>query len=211
MEIVRHADTCLVFADPPPPHGLAWRQTVAWWTKKHQPDSDEKSAVIGEAINGPGGCFGRNLDALADCLSGGFGRPDDDDCVVEWRDHQVSREHLGHPETVRQLEIRMSRCHPWCAGWSCRRRCRPGRGMRCRCRRDRPSVGADTDERRRRGQRDSGSGSGSGRGSGSGSRQRLSTALGNTWRSQRPKCQGEVATLVLQMPCEVGPGSASLV
>ncbi|MDX3710260.1 barstar family protein [Streptomyces europaeiscabiei] len=68
--------------------------------------------VIGEAINGPGGYFGRNLDALADCLSGGFGAPDDDDYVVEWRDHQVSREHLGHPETARQSEIRLSRCQP---------------------------------------------------------------------------------------------------
>ncbi|WP_412104108.1 barstar family protein [Streptomyces europaeiscabiei] len=27
--------------------------------------------------------FGRNLDALADCLSGGFGAPDDDDYVAE--------------------------------------------------------------------------------------------------------------------------------
>lgn len=68
--------------------------------------------AIGEAINGPGGYFGRNLDAFADCLSGGFGAPDDDDHVVEWRDHRVSREHLGYPETARQLEIRLSRCHP---------------------------------------------------------------------------------------------------
>ncbi|MFC9706086.1 barstar family protein [Streptomyces sp. NPDC056943] len=68
--------------------------------------------VIGEAINGPGGYFGRNLDAFADCLSGGFGAPDDDDYVVEWRDHQVSRHYLGYPETARQLEIRLSRCHP---------------------------------------------------------------------------------------------------
>jgi RNAse (barnase) inhibitor barstar len=68
--------------------------------------------VIGEAINGPGGYFGRNLDALADCLAGGLGAPDDDDYVVEWRDHQVSRERLGYPETARQLEIRLSRCHP---------------------------------------------------------------------------------------------------
>lgn len=68
--------------------------------------------VIGEAINGPGGYFGRNLDAFADCLSGGFGAPDDDDYVVEWRDHQVSRQHLGYPETARQLQIRLSRCHP---------------------------------------------------------------------------------------------------
>ncbi|WP_385633405.1 barstar family protein [Streptomyces sp. SudanB5_2050] len=77
--------------------------------------------VIGEAINGPGGYFGRNLDAFADCLSGGFGAPDDDDYVVEWRDHQESRQHLGYPETARQLEIRLSRCHPT----------------------NRPSVGAD--------------------------------------------------------------------
>jgi hypothetical protein len=68
--------------------------------------------VIGEAINGTGGYFGSNLDAFADCLSGGLGAPDDDDYVVEWREHQVSREHLGYPETARQLEIRLSRCHP---------------------------------------------------------------------------------------------------
>ncbi|MEU4081238.1 barnase inhibitor [Streptomyces venezuelae] len=68
--------------------------------------------VIGEAINGPGGYFGRNLDAFDDCLSGGFGTPDDDDYVVEWRYHQVSRRHLGYLETARQLEIRLSRCHP---------------------------------------------------------------------------------------------------
>ncbi|MFF8726823.1 barstar family protein [Streptomyces sp. NPDC015171] len=68
--------------------------------------------VIGEAVNGPGGYFGGNLDAFADCLSGGFGTPDDDDYVIEWREHRLSREHLGHQETARQLEIRLSRCHP---------------------------------------------------------------------------------------------------
>ncbi|MGO9033196.1 barstar family protein [Mycobacterium sp.] len=30
---------------------------------------------IGSSVNGPGGYFGRNLDALADCLRGGFGTP----------------------------------------------------------------------------------------------------------------------------------------
>ncbi|MGW2651983.1 barstar family protein, partial [Streptomyces sp. NPDC001393] len=44
--------------------------------------------------------------------SGGFGAPDDDDYVVEWRDHKASREYLGYAETARQLEIRLSRCHP---------------------------------------------------------------------------------------------------
>ncbi|MER7645158.1 barstar family protein [Streptomyces sp. NPDC126522] len=60
----------------------------------------------------PGGYFGRNLDAFTDCLSGGFGVPDDDDYVVEWRYHHVSRQHRGYPKTARQLEIRLSRCHP---------------------------------------------------------------------------------------------------
>jgi hypothetical protein len=68
--------------------------------------------TIGEAINGDGGYFGRNLDAFADCLSGGFGTPDDDDFVVEWKDHEVCRGALGYAETARQLEIGLSRCHP---------------------------------------------------------------------------------------------------
>ncbi|MER7665088.1 MULTISPECIES: barstar family protein [unclassified Streptomyces] len=68
--------------------------------------------VIGEAVNGPEGYFGRNLDAFADCLSGGMGTPDDGDYVIEWRDHESSRRALGHPETARQLELRLARCHP---------------------------------------------------------------------------------------------------
>jgi RNAse (barnase) inhibitor barstar len=68
--------------------------------------------VIGEAVNGPGGYFGRNLDALADSLRGGFGTPEDGDFVVEWRDHEVSRRNLSYAETVRQLESRLSRADP---------------------------------------------------------------------------------------------------
>lgn len=68
--------------------------------------------VMGEAVNGPGGYFGRNLDAFSDCLRGGFGTPDDDDFIVEWRDHDLSRQHLGYSETVRQLELKLARCHP---------------------------------------------------------------------------------------------------
>ncbi|MER7576888.1 hypothetical protein [Streptomyces sp. NPDC126514] len=30
VEIVRNSDNCLVFTDPLPPHGLTWRQMVAW-------------------------------------------------------------------------------------------------------------------------------------------------------------------------------------
>ncbi|MFJ8075990.1 barstar family protein [Streptomyces sp. NPDC096176] len=68
--------------------------------------------AIGEAVNGPGGYFGRNLDALADCLGGGYGTPDDGDFVIEWRDHELSRRALGHEETARQLELRVRRAHP---------------------------------------------------------------------------------------------------
>ncbi len=33
---------------------------------------------LGHAVNGTDGYFGSNLDALADCLGGGFGTPDDE-------------------------------------------------------------------------------------------------------------------------------------
>jgi RNAse (barnase) inhibitor barstar len=68
--------------------------------------------VMGEAVNGPGGYFGSNLDAFNDCLRGGYGTPEDGDFAVEWRAHEVSRINLGYEETVRQLELRLARCHP---------------------------------------------------------------------------------------------------
>ncbi|MGW9121689.1 barstar family protein [Streptomyces sp. NPDC055663] len=67
---------------------------------------------IGEAVNGPGGYFGRNLDALADCLGGGMGTPDDGDFVFEWRDHTTSAQALGHEETARRLRQSLDRVHP---------------------------------------------------------------------------------------------------
>ncbi|MFF4245753.1 barstar family protein [Streptomyces sp. NPDC001822] len=67
---------------------------------------------IGEAVNGPGGYFGRGLDAFADCLRGGFGTPDDGDFVIEWRDHAASARALGHAETARRLHERLPRVHP---------------------------------------------------------------------------------------------------
>lgn len=33
---------------------------------------------LGRSVNGPGGYFGSNLDALADCLRGGFGTPENE-------------------------------------------------------------------------------------------------------------------------------------
>ncbi|WNI21638.1 barstar family protein [Streptomyces sp. ITFR-16] len=68
--------------------------------------------LIGEAVNGPGGSFGRNLDAFADCLSGGMGTPDDNDFVIEWRDHARSARALGHEETARHLRRLTARAHP---------------------------------------------------------------------------------------------------
>lgn len=65
--------------------------------------------VMGEAVNGPAGYFGRNLDAFADCLGGGYGTPDDRDFVIAWHDHELSRRALGHQETARQLRLRLAR------------------------------------------------------------------------------------------------------
>ena len=48
--------------------------------------------AIGEAINGPGGYFGWNLDAVDDCCCGGFGARAPFRLV--WHDSAVAREHL---------------------------------------------------------------------------------------------------------------------
>ncbi|MFD6752144.1 barstar family protein [Micromonospora gifhornensis] len=48
--------------------------------------------AIGEAISGPGGYFGWNLDALHDCLRGGFGARTPFRLV--WHDSAVARTHL---------------------------------------------------------------------------------------------------------------------
>ncbi len=52
-----------------------------------------------------------NLDAFNDILRGGFGTPDGG-FVLCWRNSALSREHLGYPETIRQLALRMDGCHP---------------------------------------------------------------------------------------------------
>jgi len=59
----------------------------------------------------PGAFWGRNLDAFNDILRGGFGTPDEG-FTLRWTHSAVSREHLSYPETVRQLELRLTRCHP---------------------------------------------------------------------------------------------------
>jgi RNAse (barnase) inhibitor barstar len=57
--------------------------------------------AIGEAINGPGGYFGWNLDALADCLHGGFGAQTP--FRLTWHDSIVAREHLVEGYDRRRL------------------------------------------------------------------------------------------------------------
>ena len=54
--------------------------------------------------------WGRNLDALNDVLSGGFGTPDDG-FVLRWVNHWISCERLGYAETIRQLELKRLQCH----------------------------------------------------------------------------------------------------
>jgi RNAse (barnase) inhibitor barstar len=66
--------------------------------------------VIGEAVSGQGGYFGDNLDALSDCLRGGYGA--ELPCEFIWMHHEIARVSLGYQETVKQLEIRLRRCHP---------------------------------------------------------------------------------------------------
>jgi RNAse (barnase) inhibitor barstar len=55
--------------------------------------------------------WGRNLDAFNDILRGGFGTPEEG-FTIRWKNHNVSRERLGYPETVRQISLRLERCHP---------------------------------------------------------------------------------------------------
>lgn len=55
--------------------------------------------------------WGRNLDAFRDILCGGWGTPDEGFILV-WKNSNLSRESLGYPETVRQLEKRLHICHP---------------------------------------------------------------------------------------------------
>jgi len=59
----------------------------------------------------PDAYWGRNLDAFNDILRGGFGTPEDG-FILRWTHSETSRANLGYPETVRQLEKRLERCHP---------------------------------------------------------------------------------------------------
>lgn len=55
--------------------------------------------------------WGKNLDAFNDVLSGGFNTPEDG-FVLVWNGSEKSKTDLGYPETVRQLVLRLEKCHP---------------------------------------------------------------------------------------------------
>ncbi len=60
---------------------------------RHIVDEDSFYCALGEAVNGPCGYFGWNLDALADCLCGGWGATPP--FVLVWHHSQVARSHLA--------------------------------------------------------------------------------------------------------------------
>ncbi len=55
--------------------------------------------------------WGRNLNALNDVLRGGFGTPQGG-FLLRWKHSELSRQRLGYPETIRQLQHQLHRCHP---------------------------------------------------------------------------------------------------
>lgn len=55
--------------------------------------------------------WGHNLNAFNDILRGGFGTPEGG-FTLRWKNSKLSQEQLGIDETVRQLELRLKRCHP---------------------------------------------------------------------------------------------------
>ena len=59
----------------------------------------------GRVVNGAGGYFGSNLDALADCLRGGFGTPEDDTFRFVLTDYKQARAAIGEPPWSALLRV----------------------------------------------------------------------------------------------------------
>jgi len=59
----------------------------------------------------PNAKWGHNLNAFNDVLRGGFGTPEEG-FVLRWKNSEISRERLGYAETIRELELRLTKCHP---------------------------------------------------------------------------------------------------
>ncbi|MFJ3835086.1 barstar family protein [Streptomyces sp. NPDC090054] len=62
---------------------------------RHVTDVPGLYLALGEAVNGPGGYFGGCLDAVADCLRGGFGHAAGPSTLL-WRGSATAHEHLSH-------------------------------------------------------------------------------------------------------------------
>ena len=60
---------------------------------------------LGHAVGGPGGYFGSNLDALADCLGGGFGTPDDEPFRFVLTDSSKAKKALDSHTWTGLLEV----------------------------------------------------------------------------------------------------------
>ncbi len=57
----------------------------------------------------PGTAWDHSVGALSDVLRGALGGPDQG-LEFHWRNSELSRQRLGYPETVRQLEHRLLTC-----------------------------------------------------------------------------------------------------
>ncbi|MEZ0051393.1 RNAse (barnase) inhibitor barstar [Mycobacterium sp. MAA66] len=60
---------------------------------------------IGHAVNGADGYFGSNLDALADCLGGGFGTPEDEPFRFVLADSSKAKAALDSDTWLGLLEV----------------------------------------------------------------------------------------------------------
>lgn len=68
--------------------------------------------TAGEAVGGPGTYFGANLDAFSDCLSGGFGTPEDRPFYFVLVGSSFVRERLGVDATIEWLREKLIHGNP---------------------------------------------------------------------------------------------------
>ncbi|WP_331769265.1 barstar family protein (plasmid) [Embleya sp. NBC_00888] len=87
FDLVRHRACIRRHSDRPAGHAYEL-------DGRHATEEQGLYLALGEAVNGPGGYFGGNLQALHECLGGTFGysRP----ATLLWRDAAMARTHLSH-------------------------------------------------------------------------------------------------------------------
>ncbi|WP_310724314.1 barstar family protein [Streptomyces sp. N2A] len=74
--------------------------TVFTLDGRHIVDLDSFYCALGEAVNGPGGYFGWNLNAVDDCLRGRWGATPP--FTLDWQHSTVARTHLVNHPTVQE-------------------------------------------------------------------------------------------------------------